>query len=315
MRNVLGLLALTFMLPVHAAEAYPAKAIRIVVPSVAGGALDSTVRLIAPKLAEKLGGTVIVDNRPGAGGALGIRLVKDAPADGYTLLAQTNSLTALPAMNANPGYDVVRDFSPIGTILQAPNIMAVGAAQPFRNVNELISAARTKNLSYATAGLGSPLHLNGALFAEKRGLSLLHVPYKGSALAYPDVASGVVTMTFGGYAGIAPYLQSGKMRALAVTSPMRLPALPDVPTLGEQGVALNYSFWVGLLAPAGTPDAVVRTLSDALRGVLRMEEVRSRFHNDGALTWETTPADFSTYLAKEVVEIEDLARKLKIVKE
>ena len=264
-----------------AAEAFPTKPIRIIVPAAAGGALDSTTRLVAQKMSEKLGQQVLVDNRAGADTLLGTRAVKDAPADGYTILAQANGLSLLPFIRIDPGYDPLKDFTGLGFMTRAPMIMEVGAEQPDRTVADFIARAKANKLSYASAGTGGPPHVAAALFLQTVGLDVMHVPYRGNAAALPDVAGGRVEMIFDGYISSIPYLQSGKLRPLAVTSPTRIAPLPNVPTFIEQGINYTYTLWLGLLVRTGTPKDVVQRLSDALRFALGSKELSDRFRSEG----------------------------------
>lgn len=298
-----------------ATEAFPDRPVRIVVPSVAGGALDIVARLTAVKLGELLGQPVYIENKPGAGGGLGVRMVKDARPDGYTLLVQTNSLTSLPSFTLNPGFDPKTDLHPVAGIAQSPNIMAIGASQEIKSIPEFVKAAKTETLTYASAGLGSPLHINGAMFADIHGIKMLHIPYKGSALAYPDVASGRVTVTFGGFAGLLPFVRSGKMRALAVTGASRMKDLPEVPTLSEQGVPMVYAFWIGLLAPANTPSAVIRKLENAIREIQGQKEFKAALEREGAEPWQLDSTQFRRHINAELVQTEKLAQKLGVQKE
>lgn len=310
-------LTLTFALPgpTRANDAFPSRPIRLVVPSAPGGALDVNARLLALKMGERLGQPVVVDNKPGADSLLGTRLAKDAPADGYTLVAHTSTLTALPALKTATGFDLAKDFIPIGPMLRAPQLMVVSGEQPMRNLRDFITAAKTQKLSYASAGTGTTLHLGAAMFLLQQRAELLHVPYKGAGVALPDVAAGRVTMMFGGYSGVAPYLQSGKLRALGVTSHQRLSAAPGVPTFAEQGVDYQYTFWVGVLAPAGTPAPVVKKLSEAIQFAVQSKEVRDRVLADGSEPWWVPPEEFARYLAQEASTTAKLVSDLGIAKE
>lgn len=318
-RAWLGMRALLIvggLLPVaQAQDAFPSRPVRIIVPSAPGGALDLAARVLAQKMGDKLGQSVIVDNRPGADSVLGIRLVKDAPADGYTILAHTSTMTALPAFKLNPGFDLVKDFAPIGPAQRSPNVIAVSAELNVRNAGDFIKLARMQKVTYGSAGIGSTNHICGASLGHKQKLDLMHVPYKGAALALPDIAAGRVTAICSGYGGVAPYLKSGKMRVIGVTDDKRLPAIADVPTLKEQGVDFNYSFWMGLLAPVGTPRPVVLKLAEALRFAAEDKDVRARFAESGAQSWTATPEEFHDYLAKELADTAALVQTLNIPKE
>jgi tripartite-type tricarboxylate transporter receptor subunit TctC len=299
----------------YAQDGFPNRLVRIIVPSAAGGALDIAARLVAQKMGEKLGQTVIVENRPGADSVLGIRLVKDAPADGYTILAHTSTITALPAFKLNAGFDLLKDFAPIGPAQRQPNLLAVSSELPVRSMGEFIKLAKTQKLSYGSAGVGSTTHICIAALGHKYKLDLMHVPYKGAALALPDVVAGRVTAICSAYGGVAPYVKSGKLRVIGIADDRRLSSLADVPTLKEQDVDFNYSFWMGLLAPAATPRPVVLKLAEALRFAAEDVQVRAQFAEGGAQPWVTTPEEFRDYLAKELTDTASLVQALQIPKE
>lgn len=300
-----------------AADPFPSKPVRIVVPSSPGGALDITTRLVAQKMSEKLGQSVIVDNRAGGDTLLGTRLVKAAAPDGYTILAQANGFAAMPAIKTDPGFDPLKDFVAIGTMLRSPLVMYVGSDQPDHSVRELIARAKANpgRLSYAHGGVASPPHSSAAQFVQQTGIDVLVVPYKGVGNALPDVAAGRVTMIVAGYSGGLPYIQSGKLRPLAVTGTKRIPALPNVPTWQEQGVNFSYSLWLGLLAPAGTPKDVVHRLAEALKYATGSREINERLRAEGLEAMPASPDEFQDQLAKETTQMERLMRDLKIEKD
>lgn len=301
----------------HAADPFPTKPIRIIVPAAPGGALDITTRLVAQKMGERLGQTVLVENRPGAESMLGTRQAKDAPADGYTLMSHSSALAALPALKVDPGYDPVKHFTAIGPLLRAAQVMYVGGSEPDKTVPEFIARAKAQpgKLTNAHGGVGSPQHLGAAQFTQQARLDVVGVPYKGTGAALPDVAGGRVTSTFAGYAGGAPYLQSGKLRPIGVTGNQRLVALPDVPTFKEQGIDFTYYFWLGLFAPAGTPRDVVLKLADALSFATSDKDLTERFRKEGSEAMPATPDEFNAYVAKDVADMARLMRELKIQKE
>lgn len=297
------------------ADDFPSKPLRIIVPVPPGGAMDVSVRLVALKMGEKLGQSIVVENRPGGDTVLGTRLVKDLPADGYTILAQSNGFSTQPALKKEPGYDPLRDFIPLGPIIRGPVIVEQGAEQPDKSIKDFSARARASKLSYATPGIGSAPHLAGALVMQKLGLDVMHVPYKGASAAYPDVIAGRVNLFVDGYAGSAQFITSGKMRALAVTGPTRINVLPEVPTLLEQGIDVNFSYWIGLIVKAGTPRDVVAKLSDALKYALGTKELTERFRADGVDASFMAPAEFQDYIAREIVDMGKLISDLKIPKE
>jgi tripartite-type tricarboxylate transporter receptor subunit TctC len=298
-----------------AADPYPYKPIRIIVPVPPGGSIDITTRLVALKMSEKLGQPIIVENRPGGDTVLGTRLVKEQPADGYTILAQSNGFSSQPALKKDPGYDPIKDFIPLGVMNRAPMVVEVGGEQPERTISDYINAAKAGGTSFATPGIGSAPHLAAEMLMMKAGVSVLHIPYKGASAAYPDVITGRVPLFVDGYVGSAPYLKAGKMRALAVTGATRLGPLPEVPTLIEQGVDVTYLAWLGLIVRAGTPKEIVQQLSDALKYALSNKELIDRFRADGADPTFMTTADFTDYVAKEVAQVAKLAIDLKMAKD
>lgn len=313
-RTLLGTLALLALgLPCLArADNYPVRPLRIVVHSSAGALLDVTTRVVAQEMAKDLKQPVIVDNRPGADGLLGIRAVKAAPADGYTILAAANTVAQLPAFKRDPGYELERDFTGIGMMNRAPLLMVGPPDQPSRTLRDLISNAKANpnQLIMAHAGKGTSVQMAAALFMQQSGTKFLEVPYKGAAAAMPDVIGGRANATFDGGNSSGPMIKDGKLRAFGVTSASRSPAFPDIPTLAEQGLP-GYSFYVylGLLAPAATPKEVVDRLAQALRTALASEAVAARFRNDGAEAGAMSPAEFTTFLRQ------DAARTLKVASE
>ncbi|WP_051974737.1 tripartite tricarboxylate transporter substrate binding protein [Cupriavidus necator] len=296
--------------PTFAADAYPARPLRIIVNSAPGALLDVTIRAVAHQMAENLGQPVVVENMAGAAGVLGIRYVKAQKPDGYTILATANTLALAQATKLEPGYDLARDFIGIGMMNKAPLLMVGFSAQPDKALPQLIAHAKASPgaMSYATAGIGTSTHMAAALFMHQAGIKMLHVPYKGNAGAMPDVLGGRVNMIFDGANSSGPYIQDGKLRAFAVSSPKRLPAFPDIPTLAEQGLP-DYSFYVymGLAAPAGTPTSVVMRLAKALKAAQASEAVRERFRRDSAEAGNMSPEEFTAFLRQ------DLQRYIKVV--
>lgn len=308
-------LALVGTAPAMAQDRYPTKPIRIVVPYPPGGALDVTTRLVGQKMTEKLGQPFIVENRAGGDTILGTGIVKNAPADGYTILSQSNGFSSAPALKREPGFDPLKDFTPIGPMVRGPIIVEVGGEQPDRTLKDFIARAKTASLTYASPGVGTAPHFAAAMMLNKLGIDVLHVPYKGAAAAYQDVLTGRVDMFFDGYAGSAPFIKSGKFRALASTGPSRLSNLPDVPTLVEQGIDVTHLYWFGLIVKAGTPREVVERLSEALRYATGDKELNNRFRADGVDPSFMSPADFREFIATEVAQLARLAAELKLPKE
>lgn len=317
-RAVAAMLALSAAAPAFAADPFPTRPIRFIVNASPGGSLDITTRLVAQKMSEKLGQSVIVDNRAGADGLVGIRAVLSAKPDGYTILATAGTIAIQPAIKQDPGYDLLKDFTGVGAMLRSPFLVLVGADQPDKTLGDFIARAKANpgKLSYASAGMGTTTHIAAAMFAHQAGLSMLHVPYKGSGGAYADVAGGRIPMIFTGYSSGHPFLASGKMRPLGVTSPARMPNLPDVPTVAEQGLpGYSYAVWLGLLAPAATPPEVVAALSDALRAAQTSKDLGERFKSEGSDATPATPAEFNAFLKRDLAEVQKLVTALGLPKE
>ncbi|MFJ1259418.1 Bug family tripartite tricarboxylate transporter substrate binding protein [Cupriavidus sp. CuC1] len=310
-------LALSCIPLAMAANRFPTKTVRIVVPSAAGGLADVTARLVAKKMSENLGQPVIVDNRPGADTLLGTRLVKDAPADGYTLLLQSDGIAVWPALMDQPGYNLEKDFAGVGPILKFPFVLVVGPQQPDKTLAGFMARAKAnpKTLSYASGGVGTPSHIAAAIFLQQTGLDVLHVPYKGNAAAITDIVGGRVDMLFDTSATSAGNIKTGKLRALGVSSNTRLQSLPDVPTFAEQGVHnASYYSWIGLLAPAATPKDVLQRLSEALRSAVSSEELNEKFRSDGSEPMVMSPEEFNKYLKGQLGQMSKLAADLKLPK-
>jgi tripartite-type tricarboxylate transporter receptor subunit TctC len=311
-------LALAFATSALAADAFPSKPIHLVVNTAPGGLTDVTTRLVGQKMAEKLGQPVIVDNRPGADGLIGIRFVKAASADGYTLLATAGTIAIQPAVKQDPGYDLMKDFTGVGPMVRAPLLMVVGPGQPDKTVADFIARAKANpdKLSYASAGVGTTTHVGAAMFLQQSNLNLLHVPYKGNGAAIPDVIGGRVSMIFEAYGSGLSKVKSGKLRALGVTSTTRLAALPEIPTIAEQGVPnFSYYLYIGVLAPAGTPKDVVQRLSEALRSATSSNDLKGRFREEGSEPMTMSPEEFTEFLRRDAAQMSKLVADLKLPKQ
>ena len=258
---------------------WPTKPITLIVTYPPGGGADAMARLVAPKMAEVLGQNVVVENRPGASGQIGASAVAKAAADGYTLMLDASSFAVNPALFPKLPYDSSKAFKPIGVMALFPNVVLVNAQLPAKNIADLIALAKSRKdaIAYASSGNGSAQHLAGALFESAAKVDMVHIPYKGGGPALNDVIGGQVPLFFGNLASTLQHVQAGKLRALAVTSGKRASALPDVPTLAEAGVSgSEIHEWNAIFAPAGTPDAVVEKLSDALIKAMDTPEVKAR---------------------------------------
>ena len=305
----LFLTAAAAMLPVGQAAAqggYPSRPITLVVPQAAGGTNDIVGRLVGQKLGEVLGASVVVDNRPGAGGNIGTQLVAKAPKDGYLLLMTISSSQAInPALYKNPGFDPVKDFRPVGLIGAVPNVLLVNPAFPAKTLTELLALASRKdaNLQYASAGNGTLNHLLGEMLNSMAGVQLQHVPYKGVAPAMNDVLGGQLPIVFASLPSALSHIKAGKLRALAVSGEKRSPALPDVPAIAESVPGYNGTLWIGLFAPAGVPAEVLTTLQDATRKAMAAPDLRDKLEQQGVeIAAPTSPEQFSKLLQDDLVK-------------
>ncbi|WP_414703050.1 tripartite tricarboxylate transporter substrate binding protein [Polaromonas sp. UBA4122] len=286
-----------------AASTYPNKPVKVVVPYPPGGPTDIVARVVFQQVSEATGQQFVIDNRAGAGGNIGAEAVAHAPADGYTLLVATTAHAINMSLFSGLRYDVVKDFAPVSLLTQGPLVLVATPSFPANNVRELIALAKAKpdTLNFASSGNGQSTHLSGELFNSMSGVKLLHVPYKGSAPALTDVVSGQVPLMFDTMLSAMPFVNSGKLKALAVTSSRRSPVAPNVPTIAESGLPGYEVFaWNGLLAPAGTPKAVVARLSEELKKAMQLPQVKEKFSAQGfTATWDT-PDYFGRFLQEEV---------------
>jgi len=285
-------------------EAFPTKALRIVVPFTAGGVVDSIARIIGERLSAKYGQPVVVENKTGAGGSIGTDFVAKAAPDGYTLLAVSPGHAVAPSLIKGVAWDPVRDFRAIEGFGIIPNVIVVHPDVPAKTLAELIALAKKSPtpLTYATAGVGTSNHLSAELLAQSAGIKLTHVPYKGQPDALNDLISGRVTMMPLTAALAAPLIKAGKLRALAVTTATRSTALPTLPTVAEAANLPGYEVgtWFGFVAPAKVPDAIARKLSADVAEILAMPEVRAKFDTLGMEVAPQTPAQFDAFIAGEV---------------
>jgi tripartite-type tricarboxylate transporter receptor subunit TctC len=285
------------------AQSYPKKPITIIVPYPPGGPTDIVARVVGQKLGERLGQQVIVDNRRGAGGNIGAALVARAAPDGYTLLLGTTAHAINPSVFPALNYDILKDFSPVVLLTSLPLVVVTNAAVPAKNVQELVALAKSKEgqLTYASSGNGQSTHLAAELFKTMTGVSMTHVPYKGSAPALTDVAGGQVSVMFDTLLSAMPQIKSGRLKALAVTSAKRSASAPELPTVAESGVpGYEAVAWSGLLAPAHTPPEIVAKLNTEINVILSQPDVQKRFLNDGAEPLGGSPEKFSAHIGSEV---------------
>ena len=289
-----------------AAQPYPAKAVRLVVPFPPGGSLDFAGRLIAQKLTEASGQPVVVENKPGAGGNIGADLVAKSPADGYTILLGALSTHAVnPSLYAKMPYDAVKDFAPITLIAITPNVLVVNAGSPVQNVKEFVAwtKANPGKLAFGSGSNGSAGHLAGELYKVETGTDAVHIPYKGGAPATQALLAGDTQFMFDNLANAMAQVKGGKLRALAVTTSKRSSLAPELPTLAEAGLpGFDISTWYGLFAPAGTPPSIVAKWNADVTKVLNSPDVRARFVADGAEPAPDTPAEFAQFISAEMAK-------------
>jgi len=305
-------------LPIFAQD-YPKRPVRLIVPFPPGGGNDIVARAVAQELAKSLGQPFVVDNRAGAGGAIGAELAARSPADGYTLfLGGVGSHVVNPSLHAKLSYDPVRDFAPVTLIASAPSVLVVNPSLQVTNVAESTALAKANpgKLNYASNGNGSSAQLAAVLYESMAGVRMMHVPYKGVAAALVDVMSGEVQLMFGTLVAIIPHIKSGRLRALAVTGKRRSALLPDVPTLAESGLpGYEAGSWYGILAPAGTPGAIVARLNAEINNAIRQPEVRERLAAEGAEVLGGTPGDFASHIRTELSRMKLLVREAGILME
>lgn len=302
--RAVGLLALV-CIAANAQTGYPTRPIRLLVGYPPGGATDITARILAQRLGDSLGAPVVVENLPGAGGILASEKVAKATPDGYTLVFTNTAHGVNPSLYKSLPYDAVTSFAPVVKVADLTLVLVVNPALSARSVGELIALAKARpgELNFASSGNGQSLHLAGELLKSMAGIDIVHVPYKGSAPARADLLSGQVQLMFESAIGVLPFVQSGRLRALGVSGARRSPALPDVPTVSEAGVpGYEASGWLGILAPAGTPPAVVRHLNAEVNAVLGSPDVRGRLASNGADVAGGSPEAFAAFIESEMAK-------------
>ena len=296
------------------ADTWPSKPVRLVVSYPPGGTVDAVARIVAPKLSAKLGQPVVIDNRGGAGGAIGGDLVVKSPADGYTVLLDASNHAQNPALRKMP-FDTLRELAPVSLLVRVPNVLVVNPSAPFKSVADLIAQAKAKpgGINYASSGNGSAQHLAGELFASMAGVQMTHVAYKGGGPALPDVMSGHVPVFFASLASSLPFIKDGKLRPLAVTGKAHAPALPQLPTVAEAGLpGYEVYEWNAVFVPAGTPAPVVERLSKEFAATLKDPEVRGRLEALGAEVIGSSPAELDGFRRAEIAKWTKLAKDNKI---
>ena len=285
------------------AQSWPSKPIRVIVPFSAGSTIDIVSRIVFDPLSQQLGQSIIVENRAGAGGTLGAAAVARAEPDGYTLLVNSSAHSATPAIYANAPYDTARDFAAVASLGSSPNVTVISPAKGFKTLQELVAAAKAKpgTITYATAGLGSATHLSTERFRYSAGFEGIHVPFKGMPEALTEVMTGRVDFSCSSFVAALPFIRDGKLRALAVTTPKRSSALPDVPTSLEAGFAnSDYTFWTGMLLPAKTPRDIIERLHQETQKALRAPVVPQKLVQQGVEPMPIAPAAFDAQIKNEI---------------
>jgi tripartite-type tricarboxylate transporter receptor subunit TctC len=310
LRFLCAVLALLPAYPV-AAQTYPSHPVKLIAPFPPGGSVDITARFIAEPLGGQLGTRVVIENRTGASGNIGMEAAARAAPDGYTIVLNTIPLVTNQSLFEKVTWDPIKDFAPIGMVATSPHVLVVHNKVPARSVDELLRLARANpgKLSYASAGVGTTFHLCGEMFKDSTKTFILHVPYRGGGPALLDTLAGQVDMSFPTLAAALPHVKAGTLRALAVTDSKRSPLLPDVPTLAEAGVKdAQFTQWLVLLAPAGTPPAVVMRLNAALKNALNTKEVQDKFQAAAFDAFITTPDEAGRFVAGEATRFAKLIK-------
>jgi len=312
-KQFLATVGLLFAASWVAAQSYPAKPIRIIVPFPAGGIADLFGRVIGQKFSESWGQPVVVDNRPGAGGNIGAEIVAKSPPDGYTLVTGSIGTHAVNvSLFSKLPYDPIRDFAPVSLIMEAEGLLVVHPSVPAKTVKELIALARSRpgQLSYASAGHGTAAHLAGELFKSMAKVDMVHVPYKGNVPAITDLIAGQTSLLFATMPTVLPQVQAGRLRALAVTSSARSPAAPELPTIAEAALpGYSVTNWIGVFAPAGTPREIILKLNAEIVRTMQAPDIQKRLLNEGAKFTPWSPDQFASFVKAE------LAKWAKVVKE
>ena len=303
-RLALALLAFALWPITAAAQGYPTKSIRFIVPFPPGGGNDTIARLIGQKLTAATGQQVLVDNRPGAGGAIGAEAAAKSPADGYTMfLAGVATHGINPNLRRKIPYDPLKDFDAVSLIASAPLLVVVHPSLPIKSVKQLVTLAKARpgQINYASNGAGGSSHLAVELFNMMSGTKMTHIPYKGLAPALTDLLSGEVQVMFSSAVAMLPQVKAGKLRAIAMTGARRSPAIPDIPTVGEAGVpGYETGSWYGIVVPAGTPRAAIDRLSREIIAIVRAPEITTRLNDEAVIPVGSTPAEFSAHIKNEL---------------
>ncbi len=304
--NVFLLLAVLLSTFVSAQTAYPDRPIKLIVPYPPGGTTDLLARTLAPRLSERLGQPILIENRAGAGGVIGSQVVAKSPADGYTLVfGSIASHGILPAIQVPPPYDPIRDFSPVSLVAITPNVLLANVAAPAKNVAELIALAKSQpgKLNFGSTSLGGSPHMSGELLKSQAKIQMVHVPYKGGAPMLVDLMGGQISYAFDNLPSSIQHIRSGKVKALAVTTAKRWPHAPEIPTMAEAGLTgYESSAWFGLLAPGNTPKAIVDLLQKQVTFILKQPEVEKIYLEQGAMPVGNSPDEFVRFISAEMLK-------------
>lgn len=304
-RTVLAALALALSCGDALAQAWPSKPIRYIVPFPPAGATDILARIVADKISPTLGQPVVVENRPGAAGNVGTEMVVKAPADGYTILQATVAQSISETLYTNLAFSFGQDLAPVALIARVPNVMIVHPSVPANTVQEFIALAKSKpgQINFASSGSGTSIHMSAELFKMLTGVNMVHIPYRGSGPALADLLGGQVSVMFDNLTSSIGHIRSGKLRALAITTATRYPALPDLPTMQEAGVAgYEASAWFGIVAPKATPKEIVNRLNSEVNKALALPDVKEKLLQQGAIAAPGSPEQFGAFIQSEIAK-------------
>lgn len=310
-KAIFGGVVLSTAFSAAADDTYPSKTIKWVVPFTPGGAMDTMARTLGDKMSQSMKQPIVIENRPGAGGVIGSTMVAKSEPDGYTMMIVSIGHAVNPSLYPKLSYDPIKDFEPVSLVGVVPNVLVVNPAVKANNVSELVALAKQQpgKLSFASAGTGTTIHLAGELFASMANIDILHVPYKGSAPAVTDLMGRQVDMMFDSVSSAKPYIDSGRLKPLAVTTNKRSSVLPNVPTVAESGIkGYELNGWYAVFVPAKTPQPIVNRLNAELVKALKQPEVKARFTQIGAEAVGSTPAELAQYLKSETAKWSEIVR-------
>lgn len=297
---------------VQAQSNWPNKPVRIVIMVAAGGGADNVGRIVAERLTTKLGQAVIVENRTGGGGNIGTEYVARSASDGYTFLLTTNSHTLNPLIYQRAGYDAKTDFMSVIQLCEGPIVLATATKFPYKSLKDVVDAAKAKpgSLGYGSSGIGLPVHIAAELLKQAADIDLIHVPYKGAGQSVQDAIGGQIPLVMASLSAVTPHIQADRLRALGITGTTRWPNAPDIPTMAEQGYPITQMTWLGILAPRGTPNAIVERMNREVSAILALPEIRERLLAQGFSHVANSPSDFDAMLAADLEANRKLVARL-----